>query len=34
MGAPTYYVKETFHITAPANGDVVAFVDNFSLECV
>jgi hypothetical protein len=34
MGAPTYYVKETFHITVLANGDVVAFVDNFSLECV
>lgn len=33
MGAPTYYVKETFHITVTPSGDVTAFVDNFSLEC-
>jgi hypothetical protein len=34
MGAPTYYVKGTFHITVTPDGDVTAFVDNFSLECV
>jgi hypothetical protein len=33
MGAPTYYVKETFHITVTPTGDVAVFFDNFSLEC-
>jgi hypothetical protein len=32
-GAPTYYVKETFHITVTRSGAVTAFVDNFSEEC-
>jgi hypothetical protein len=33
MGAPTYYVKETAHITVTPSGDVTVFFDNFSLEC-
>ncbi len=33
-GAPTFYVKETFHITVSPTGEITAFVDNFSLECV
>jgi hypothetical protein len=32
-GAPTYYVKETAHITVTPSGDVTVFFDNFSLEC-
>jgi hypothetical protein len=34
MGAPTFYVKATFHITVTPSGEVVAVVDNFSTECV
>ena len=34
MGAPTYYVKETAHITVTPSGDVTAAFYNFSLECV
>lgn len=34
MSAPSYYVKETFHITVTPTGDVVVFLDKFSLECV
>ena len=33
MGAPTYYVKETAHITVTPSGDVVVAFYNFSLEC-
>jgi hypothetical protein len=33
-GAPTYYVKETLHITVTPTGEITASVDNFSLECV
>jgi hypothetical protein len=33
QGAPTYYVKETFHITITPDGQVSAFVDNFSIQC-
>jgi hypothetical protein len=33
-GAPTYYVKETFHITVSRTGKIIAFVDNFSEKCV
>jgi hypothetical protein len=33
-GAPTYYVKETFHITVSSTGDIVVFFDKFSSECV
>jgi hypothetical protein len=33
-GAPTYYVKETAHITVTRSGDVTAAFYNFSLECV
>lgn len=32
-GAPTYYVKETAHITVTPSGAVTVFFDNFSLEC-
>jgi hypothetical protein len=32
-GAPTYYVKETAHITVTPSGDVAVFFDNFNLEC-
>jgi hypothetical protein len=32
-GAPTYYVKETAHITVTPSGDVTVSFDNFSLEC-
>ncbi len=28
-----YLAHETFHITVNANGEVTAFVDNFSVEC-
>jgi hypothetical protein len=34
MGAPTYYVKETAHITVTPTGDVTVAFYNFSLECV
>jgi hypothetical protein len=33
-GAPTYYVKETTHITVTPTGKITASVDNFSIECV
>jgi hypothetical protein len=32
--APTYYVKETVHLTISATGEITASVDNFSEECV
>jgi len=32
-GAPTYYVKETAHITVTPSGDVTVSFDNVSLEC-
>jgi hypothetical protein len=32
-GAPTYYVKETAHITVTPSGDVSVSFVNFSLEC-
>jgi hypothetical protein len=34
MGAPTYYVKETAHVTVTPSGDLAVFFDNFSLECI
>jgi hypothetical protein len=34
MGAPTLAVSETFHITVTPSGEVVAFIDQFSAECV
>jgi hypothetical protein len=34
MGAPTYYVKTTFHITVTPSGDVAVELENFSEECV
>lgn len=33
-GAPTYYVKETVHLTVSPTGEITASVDNFSEECV
>lgn len=33
-GAPTYYVKETLHLTVSPTGQIRAFFDNFSEECV
>ena len=32
-GAESFIVSEVFHITVNANGDVTAFVDNFSSTC-
>ena len=32
-GAESFTVSEVFHITVNANGDVTAFVDNFSATC-
>jgi hypothetical protein len=32
-GAESFIVREVFHITVNANGDVTAFVDNFSATC-
>ena len=32
-GAPTYYVKETEHLTVTPAGNVSVSFDNFSLEC-
>jgi len=32
-GADSFIVSEVFHITVNANGDVTAFVDNFSATC-
>jgi hypothetical protein len=34
MGAPTFYVKATFHITVTPSGDVAVEFENFSQECV
>jgi len=33
-GSPTYYVKETLHLTVSSTGQIQAFFDNFSEECV
>jgi hypothetical protein len=33
-GAPTYYVRETVHLTVTPSGEITASVSNFSLECV
>jgi hypothetical protein len=33
-GAPTYYVKETVHLTVSPTGEILASVDNASEECV
>jgi hypothetical protein len=33
-GAPTYYVRDTVHITVTPNGQVTADVGNSSVECV
>jgi hypothetical protein len=33
-GGPTYYVKETAHITVSATGEIRVDIDNFSEECV
>jgi hypothetical protein len=33
MGAPTYNVTETAHITVTPSGDVAVSFDNFSLAC-
>ena len=33
-GAPTYYVRETVHLTVTPTGEITASVSNFSLECV
>ena len=32
-GAESFIVSETFHITVTPNGDVTAFLDNFSSTC-
>jgi hypothetical protein len=32
-GAQSFIVSEVFHITVNPNGDVTAFVDNFSSTC-
>jgi hypothetical protein len=32
--APTYSVTETLHITVSPTGEIIAYVDNFSAECV
>ncbi len=32
-GAPTYYVKETVHLTLSPTGAIKAYVNNFSLQC-
>jgi hypothetical protein len=32
-GAPTYYVKETAHLTVSPTGEIIVFIDNFSEEC-
>ena len=34
MGAPTFFDNATFHITVTPSGEVVAEVDNSSVECV
>jgi hypothetical protein len=33
-GAPTYYVKNTVHLTVSPTGEIRASVDNASVECV
>jgi len=33
-GAPTYYVKDTVHLTVSPTGEIWASVDNASEECV
>jgi hypothetical protein len=33
-GAPTFYVKETLHLTVSPTGEIRASVDNASEECV
>lgn len=33
-GAPTFYVKETVHLTVSPTGEIRASVDNVSEECV
>ena len=33
-GGGKYYFYETIHVTVNANGEVTAFVDNLSTECV
>ena len=33
-GAPTYYVKDTVHLTVSRTGEIRASVDNASEECV
>jgi hypothetical protein len=33
-GAPTYYVKDTVHLTVSPTGEIRASVDNASEECV
>ena len=33
-GAPTFYVKETVHLTVSPTGEILASVDNASEECV
>jgi hypothetical protein len=33
-GAPTFYVKETFHVTVTAAGKLTAEVDKFSVGCM
>jgi hypothetical protein len=33
-GAPTYYVKDTVHLTVSPTGEIRASVDNASVECV
>jgi hypothetical protein len=34
MGAPTFYVKTTFHITVTPSGDVAVELESFSEECI
>ena len=34
IGALTYYVKDTIHLTVSPTGEITASVDNFSEECV
>jgi hypothetical protein len=34
MGAPTFYIQATSHVTVTPNGDLTALVDNVSLDCV
>ncbi len=34
MGAPTFSISETYHVTVTPSGQIVALVDNVSVECV